>query len=78
MTDEAKALVERVETLPDTHALPSTMALLFEMRDCIETQAREIERLRVALGEIMERGGAFGGIWCALAAQEALAEGTKP
>ena len=49
MTDEAKALVERVETLPDTHALPSTLALLFDLRDCIETQAREIERLREAL-----------------------------
>lgn len=45
MANEAKALVDRVETLPDTHALPSTLALLFDMRDCIETQAREIERL---------------------------------
>ena len=48
MTDEAKALVERVETLPDTHALPSTLALLFDLRGCIETQAREIERLQEA------------------------------
>ena len=53
MTDEAKALVERVETLPDTHALPSTLALLFDLRDCIETQAREIERLQAAHREIV-------------------------
>ena len=52
MTDEAKALVERVETLPDTHALPSTLALLFDLRDYIETQAREIERLRGVLDRI--------------------------
>lgn len=39
----------------------------------IEALTAEVERLREALGEIMERGGAFGGIWCALAAQEVLA-----
>lgn len=57
MTDEAKALVERVETLPDTHALPSTLALMFDLRDCIETHAREIERLREALTTISHEGG---------------------
>lgn len=69
MTDEAKALVERLRggwngwtTLTESEAA-----------DLIETQAREIEQMREALVEIMERGGAFGGIWCALAAQEALA-----
>ena len=66
MTDEAKALVERLRDFVIAEDIDLAA-------DLIETQAREIERLREALGEIMERGGAFGGIWCALAAQEALA-----
>ena len=81
MTDEAKALVERLrddlpQTLIEKHWVDDHDAICKqreEAADLIETQAREIGRLREGLGEIMERGGAFGGIWCALAAQEVLA-----
>lgn len=44
MTDEAKALVERLYWLGVESA--------YQAADLIETQAREIERLRIALHEI--------------------------
>ena len=56
MTDEAKALVERVAMLPDGDAWPSTVELLCDLRDCVETQAREIERLREALTAVYNEG----------------------
>ena len=59
MTDEAKALVERsvelavnATCIADEHAdvlRPKQIERLYAMRDLIETQAREIERLREAL-----------------------------
>ena len=69
MTDEAKALVEKLRALhvwpqavADDHAdllTPRQIEKLYEVgrvsheaADLIETQAREIERLRDALGEI--------------------------
>ena len=60
MTDEAKALVERLrgdwpEILVEKHWMMDSDAIdkqREEAADLIETQAREIERLRDALGEI--------------------------
>ena len=48
MTDEDKALLERVAMLPDGNAWPSTVELLCDLRDRIEAQAAEIEKLRGA------------------------------
>lgn len=60
MTDEAKALVERLrddlpQTLIEKHWVDDHDAIYKqreEAADLIETQAREIERLRIALHEI--------------------------
>lgn len=79
MTEDDKALVGWISETADRwdevkqwdNFDPREM--LHRSRDRIGQLTAEIERLREALGEIMERGGAFGGIWCALAAQEALA-----
>ena len=45
MTEDDKALVERVAMLPDGNAWPSTMELLCDLRDRIEAQAKTIEAL---------------------------------
>ena len=52
MTDEAKALVERLrnEAEVERHYDDFQFNTLSEAADLIETQAREIERLRGALG----------------------------
>ena len=54
MTDEAKALVERLlawEPLVSTgHEVPAAGRAIHEAARLIETQAREIERLSYALG----------------------------
>lgn len=49
MTEEDEGLVERVAMLPDGNAWPSTVELLCDLRDRIEAQAAEIEKLRAAL-----------------------------
>lgn len=49
MSDEDKALVERVAMLPDGNAWPSTVELLCDLRDRIEAQAAEIEKLEKAI-----------------------------
>ena len=62
MTDEAKALVERLrgdwpEILVEKHWMMDSDAIdkqREEAADLIETQAREIERLREALREVFE------------------------
>ena len=62
MTDEAKALVERLRQVTSvlfddygdgTHAVED-YALAGKAADLIETQAREIERLRKALNDVTE------------------------
>ena len=62
MTDEAKALVERLRQVSSvlfddygdgTHAVED-YALPGKAADLIETQACEIERLREALGDLIE------------------------
>ena len=45
MTDDDKALVERVAMLPDGNAWPSTVELLCDLRDRIEALSAENERL---------------------------------
>ena len=62
MTDEAKALVDRLrddlpQTLIEKHWVDDHDAIYKqreEAADLIETQAREIERLREALREVFE------------------------
>ena len=55
MTDEAKALVERLRQ-PNEHER-WLFSAPFDAADLIETQAREIERLREALTTISHEGG---------------------
>ena len=81
MTDEAKALVERLRLSPglmtrDTVARVIDVAVCEASADLIETQAREIERLRVALQGISEFGGRHTGhgYSCHLLARAALGE----
>ena len=86
MTDEAKALVERsvelavnATCIADEYAdvlRPKQIERLYAMRDLIETQAREIERLRIALQGISEFGGRHTGhgYSCHLLARAALGE----
>ena len=52
MTDEAKALVERLRWKCIDVMCVERDAHCAEAADLIETQAREIERLREALGEL--------------------------
>ena len=53
MTDEAKALVEKLRGAFDTDSVPEKNLAIRKAHDLIETQAREIERLRGALGFAM-------------------------
>lgn len=71
MTDEAKAVAERLRE--DYHLWLTTR---IQAADLIETQAREIERLRVALQGISEFGGRHTGhgYSCHLLARAALGE----
>ncbi len=48
-TDEAKALVERLRGAFDTDSVPEKNLAIRKAHDLIETQAREIERLRNAM-----------------------------
>ena len=83
MTDEAKALVERLrgdwpEILVEKHWMMDSDAIdkqREEAADLIETQAREIERLREALQGISDFGGRHTGhgYSCHLLARAALA-----
>ena len=72
MTDEAKALVERLrgdwpEILVEKHWMMDSDAIdkqREEAADLIETQAREIERLRTALENVLAHRY---GNWCNIA-----------
>lgn len=57
MTDEAKELVERLKDEKRVWSFQNTATDRLEAADLIETQAREIERLREALKEIMDLPG---------------------
>lgn len=74
MTDEAKALAERLRDYGDRWDFEIHHDRL-EAADLIETQAREIERLRGALHGISEFGGRHTGhgYSCHLLARAALA-----
>lgn len=80
MTDEAKALVEEMRNLANSFGddvqRRYSQDLLRDGGDLIETQAREIERLRVALQGISEFGGRHTGhgYSCHLLARAALGE----
>ena len=74
MTDEAKALVERLRAYECLHG--NRHVICETSADLIETQAREIERLRIALQGISEFGGRHTGhgYSCHLLARAALGE----
>ena len=74
MTDEAKALVERLRKFDWRGKVRHATA--HQAADLIETQARENERLRVALQGISEFGGRHPGhgYSCHLLARAALGE----